>query len=63
MSTKVYLDIQNLPETLNGDYIVVIYEPDMPFHIWFYGCFKDARRAQKAAREITNGFVVEVMRE
>lgn len=63
MSTKVYLDIQDLPETLNGDYIAVKYEPYMPNRIWFEGCFKDKNRAQQTAEKCTNGFVVKIVRE
>lgn len=61
MNTKVYLDIQNLPETLNGDYIVVSSIKDEG--LWFYGCFKDKNRAQRVAEDCINGFVVEIAKE
>lgn len=60
MNTKVILDIQNLLESLNGNYIVVRL---CDFKVWFYGCFKSKEKAQKAVDEHWNAFMVEVVRE
>ena len=56
MSIKVNIDIQNLPKTLDGNYIVVRY---CDSKVWFYGCFDSKEKAQSAVNELPNAFVVE----
>lgn len=58
------IEINNVPKNVNmisnyGDYLVVRYCDD---GLWYYGVYDDVQRAQMAAKEINNGFVIRIWR-
>ena len=54
MKIHAVFDILNLPNKLNGKYIVV---RRIGSETWFYGCYSDKEKAQQAVYELNYEFV------
>lgn len=56
---RVSIEVNNLPEELVGDWLVVRINAG---ELWYYGCYDQKHRADYALMEIGSGFVVELVK-